>query len=227
MIAGGEQLTLRAVARLANACDVFGNPAEVRHKYDILRGHCHTGQRDYDAIEKTNVIGLLLARHPAALEAKRTRLGVTSAFGGFAGTPSGAAELIGQYRDADVQLLISSAYRSDPETHELLASDVMPHSCNGPTERSTGACLAASLNEGEAGKPYAEQQQACRLGNRCRRTEPETGEHALPGVGQDIVLQRRGFRIGARSATFRSPHVGKIIDHMVSVACSTYQGFQG
>ena len=69
----------------------------------------------------------LLARDPAALEAKRTKLGVTGAFGGFAGTPSGAAELIGQYRDAGVQLLISSAYKNDPETHELLASDVMPH----------------------------------------------------------------------------------------------------
>ena len=30
-------------------------------------------------------------------------------------------------RDAGVQLLVSSAYRNDPETHELLAADVMPH----------------------------------------------------------------------------------------------------
>ena len=39
MIAGGgEQLTLRAVARLADACNVFGDPDEVRHKFAILRG---------------------------------------------------------------------------------------------------------------------------------------------------------------------------------------------
>jgi F420-dependent oxidoreductase-like protein len=68
---GGEQLTLRAVARLADACNVFGDPDEVRHKYDILRGHCEAEGRDYATIEKTNVIGLLLARDEAALAAKR------------------------------------------------------------------------------------------------------------------------------------------------------------
>jgi alkanesulfonate monooxygenase SsuD/methylene tetrahydromethanopterin reductase-like flavin-dependent oxidoreductase (luciferase family) len=41
MIAGGgEQLTLRAVARLADACNVGGDPEVVRHKLAILRGHC-------------------------------------------------------------------------------------------------------------------------------------------------------------------------------------------
>jgi hypothetical protein len=40
---------------------------------------------------------------------------------------SQVTDLVGAYRDAGVQLLISSAYRNDPETHELLAADVMPH----------------------------------------------------------------------------------------------------
>jgi hypothetical protein len=40
---------------------------------------------------------------------------------------SQVTDLIGQYRDPGVQLLISSAYKNDAETLELLASDVIPH----------------------------------------------------------------------------------------------------
>jgi len=128
MIAGGgEQLTLRVVARLGDACNVFGDPTEVKHKYDILRQHCETEQRDYATIEKTNVIGLLVARDEAALAAKRTRLGAADPFRGFAGTVAQVTDLIGRYRDAGVQLFISSAYKNDAETLDLLASDVIPH----------------------------------------------------------------------------------------------------
>jgi hypothetical protein len=43
MIAGcGEQLTLRAVARLADACNLGGDPEIVRRKLGILRAHCET-----------------------------------------------------------------------------------------------------------------------------------------------------------------------------------------
>jgi F420-dependent oxidoreductase-like protein len=123
---GGEQLTLRAVARLANACNVGGAPDVVRHKYDVLRRHCDTLGRNYDDIERTNVIGFVLARDEAALAAKRQRLGVPEQFYGFAGTVSQVTDRIGEYRDAGVQLLISSAYKNDAETLELLAADVMP-----------------------------------------------------------------------------------------------------
>ena len=40
---------------------------------------------------------------------------------------SEAIDLIGQYRDAGVQLLINSDYRNDMETLELFASDIVPH----------------------------------------------------------------------------------------------------
>jgi F420-dependent oxidoreductase-like protein len=115
MIAGGgEQLTLKVVARLGDACNVFGDPAEVARKFAILR-------------EKTNVISLLIARDEQALAAKRSRLNATEPFRGFAGTVAGVTDLVGQYRDAGVELFISSAFRNDAETHALLASDVMPH----------------------------------------------------------------------------------------------------
>ncbi len=123
---GGEQLTLRAVARHANACNVGGSPEQVRHKFEVLRRHCETLQRNYDDIERTNVIGFVLARDEAALAAKRRRLEVPAQFMGFAGTVAQVTDLVGKYKDAGSQLLIASAWRNDPETLELLAADVMP-----------------------------------------------------------------------------------------------------
>ena len=58
MVGGsGETKTLRLVAQYADACNVFGGePDEVRHKLDVLRGHCDDVGTDYDAIEKTMIV---------------------------------------------------------------------------------------------------------------------------------------------------------------------------
>jgi F420-dependent oxidoreductase-like protein len=128
MIAGGgEQLTLRVVARLGDACNVAGDPAEVKRKFEILRRHCETEGNRYDAIEKTNIISLLIARDEAALAAKRASPAFAGPFRGVAGTVAQITDLIGQYRDAGVQLFITSIYKNDPETLELLGSDIIPH----------------------------------------------------------------------------------------------------
>src|SRR5829696_3027326 len=42
----GEQRTLRLVARHADACNLFGDAATVRHKVAVLRDHCATEGRD-------------------------------------------------------------------------------------------------------------------------------------------------------------------------------------
>jgi F420-dependent oxidoreductase-like protein len=53
LIAGdGEQRTLRLVARYADACSLRPSP-DIPKKLDILRRHCETEGRDYDAIEIT------------------------------------------------------------------------------------------------------------------------------------------------------------------------------
>ncbi|GAA4716002.1 LLM class F420-dependent oxidoreductase [Nocardioides conyzicola] len=52
----GEKKTLRLVAQYADACNLFGeSPDVVRHKLEVLRGHCDALGRDYDAIEKTMI----------------------------------------------------------------------------------------------------------------------------------------------------------------------------
>ncbi len=49
---GGEQRTLRLVARYADACNLPPGP-DLARKLDVLRRHCEAEGRDYDAIEKT------------------------------------------------------------------------------------------------------------------------------------------------------------------------------
>src|ERR1700745_1517774 len=125
---GGEQLTLHAVARLADACNIVdGDVAEVRHKLAVLRGHCDAQGRDYDTIEKTHVRAWLLARNHAAVAAKRERLPDRGPSRAFFCTVSEAIDLIGQYHDAGIELLINADRRNDVESRELFASDVMPH----------------------------------------------------------------------------------------------------
>ena len=123
---GGEQLTLRAVARLGDACNIGGEPEMVRHKLAVLRRHCEAAGRDYETIERTHNNSWLLARDAAGVAAKRERLPARGPLRGFVGTVSEAIDLVGQYQDAGVQLLINSDYRNDLETHELFASEVMP-----------------------------------------------------------------------------------------------------
>jgi alkanesulfonate monooxygenase SsuD/methylene tetrahydromethanopterin reductase-like flavin-dependent oxidoreductase (luciferase family) len=50
---GGEQLTLRVVARHADTSNFGGKPHEWQHKAEVLRQHCTDVGRDYDEIRKT------------------------------------------------------------------------------------------------------------------------------------------------------------------------------
>jgi F420-dependent oxidoreductase-like protein len=51
---GGPKVTLKLVAKYADACNVGGgNPASIREKLAILREHCDTVGRDYDTIIKS------------------------------------------------------------------------------------------------------------------------------------------------------------------------------
>ncbi len=52
---GGERKTLLLVAKYADACNVFGGPAQVAHKYAVLREHCDAVGRPYAEIERTNL----------------------------------------------------------------------------------------------------------------------------------------------------------------------------
>jgi F420-dependent oxidoreductase-like protein len=50
---GGERRTLALTARYGDACNVFGDAATVRHKFDVLERHCEQVGRDPAEITKT------------------------------------------------------------------------------------------------------------------------------------------------------------------------------
>jgi F420-dependent oxidoreductase-like protein len=52
---GGEKRTLRLVARYADACNLFGAPAIVRHKLEVLHRHCAEVGRDPSKIRVTHL----------------------------------------------------------------------------------------------------------------------------------------------------------------------------
>ena len=63
---GGERKTLRLVAQYADACNVFGGPTAIHHKYEVLRGHCATIGRDPEEIERSTLQGVNVATEPTA-----------------------------------------------------------------------------------------------------------------------------------------------------------------
>jgi alkanesulfonate monooxygenase SsuD/methylene tetrahydromethanopterin reductase-like flavin-dependent oxidoreductase (luciferase family) len=121
----GEQLTLRAVAREGTACNLFGDAATLKHKFEVLREHCEKVGRNYDEIERTNTTSFLLARTEAELKAKQARLNITQPIRALMGTVSQAVDWVGQFQDVGVQMVIASFYKNDAETQELYATEVM------------------------------------------------------------------------------------------------------
>jgi F420-dependent oxidoreductase-like protein len=59
----GEKKTLRLVARYADACNIFEAGLDVvRHKLEVLQGHCEAEGRAYAEIERTSLGRLALSR---------------------------------------------------------------------------------------------------------------------------------------------------------------------
>ena len=101
---GGEQLTLRVVARLADRSNFGGTPDEFARKCEILKGHCKAVERDYDEIQKT-ISGEVMIRES---EDDLRALGSKSLWGqdfdawragALVGTPEQVAEKIQAYID--------------------------------------------------------------------------------------------------------------------------------
>ena len=51
----GERKTLRLVAQYADACNLFGDADTVRHKVEVLRGHCADVGRDPAGVDVTHL----------------------------------------------------------------------------------------------------------------------------------------------------------------------------
>ena len=57
---GGEKVTLKLVAKWGDACNVGGNVERLKHKFDVLKGHCEDVGRDYKEIIRSTSINVYL-----------------------------------------------------------------------------------------------------------------------------------------------------------------------
>ncbi|MEI8238153.1 MAG: LLM class F420-dependent oxidoreductase [Actinomycetota bacterium] len=72
----GEKKTLRMVAQYGDACNVFGDPTQIRHLMGVLDQHCATMGRDPKEICRTRLGTLILGRTMDEAQAKLSaRLG--------------------------------------------------------------------------------------------------------------------------------------------------------
>jgi len=60
---GGEQKTLRLVARYGDACNLFPTP-EIPRKLELLKTYCEDEGRDYSSIEKTSMTNFSMDADP-------------------------------------------------------------------------------------------------------------------------------------------------------------------
>ncbi len=108
---GGERTTLRLVARYADACNVFGAPDMLRHKFDVLRRHCQAVGRDYSTIERTNLSTVSITP-----DGSRGSL-----------TPARLVERLGNWAAAGShQTIFSIRGVNDISKIELIGRDVIP-----------------------------------------------------------------------------------------------------
>ena len=73
---GGEQLTLRAVAKHADYSNFHGGEDPIggfKHKMDILERHCQEVGRDFDEIKKSTLMNVLIERTEAEVDERIAR----------------------------------------------------------------------------------------------------------------------------------------------------------
>ena len=109
---GGERRTLKLVARYADACNVFGTDiAQLRHKYEVLRGHCESVGRDYAEIEKSFL----------------TSVSITPDGAGRSLTPAAMVDRLGRTAEAGAQhAIVGVSGVEDLSKIELIGRTVIP-----------------------------------------------------------------------------------------------------
>jgi F420-dependent oxidoreductase-like protein len=130
---GGERVTLRLVARYADACNVGGGVETVRRKERILRQHCEEVGRDEREIERTTGIGVVVIRDSEA-EARRVFARIFETNGRArlwddqpVGTPEQVAERLAPYPEMGYRHLIAGVPAPyDEESMTRLATEVKP-----------------------------------------------------------------------------------------------------
>jgi alkanesulfonate monooxygenase SsuD/methylene tetrahydromethanopterin reductase-like flavin-dependent oxidoreductase (luciferase family) len=136
---GGEKVTLRQVAELADASNFSPHAMagsaygadDVRRKLAALDGHCQTLRRPSDSILRTQVaVPVVLAETRVALAAKLTGIPEVVRRGYASSTvaclPEEAVTYYQELAEAGLNYFIAGVYGNDTETVRLLAERVVP-----------------------------------------------------------------------------------------------------
>jgi F420-dependent oxidoreductase-like protein len=128
---GGEQVTLKLVAKYGDANNVGGGIEKVRHKEEVLLRHCEAVGRNPDEIERTSGLGVVVIRDSRE-EARRVADAIFEGNGRAepwanqpVGTPEDVAAYIAPYLEIGYHHLIAgfpSPY--DEESMTRLATEV-------------------------------------------------------------------------------------------------------
>jgi alkanesulfonate monooxygenase SsuD/methylene tetrahydromethanopterin reductase-like flavin-dependent oxidoreductase (luciferase family) len=130
---GGERVTLKLVAKYADANNVGGGIEQVRRKEAVLLRHCEAVGRDPGEIERTSGLGVVVIRDTRD-EAQRVFEGIFASNGQAApwanqpvGTAEDVAEFIAPFLDLGYHHLIAGFPNPyDEESMTRLATEVRP-----------------------------------------------------------------------------------------------------
>ncbi|GLV56087.1 LLM class F420-dependent oxidoreductase [Dictyobacter sp. S3.2.2.5] len=107
----GEKVTLKLVAQYADACNVGGDIANIKHKLEVLKNHCETLGRDFNSIRRTAIVDVCaiaeteekaIAKLTQRERANLAELRKIS----LIGTPEQIRQRLAEYEEAGIQELI-------------------------------------------------------------------------------------------------------------------------
>ncbi len=116
---GGEKRTLKLVATYADQCNVTGTPDVLRHKIDVIKGHCASVGRDFADIDITWMGPLILTTSDENTEETRAMLAAAASpeeLAGFViGQPHDVPDLVAPIIEAGADEVIFSFAFATPE----------------------------------------------------------------------------------------------------------------
>jgi F420-dependent oxidoreductase-like protein len=132
----GEKVTLKLVAQYGDACNIGGDVETLKHKLEVLRGHCETVGRDYDTIVKSHTVTPIVGSSEAEIDAVVTgtarRTGqdpreIRQQYGQFIGRPEQVAAAIQARVDVGLDyIIVYQPNMADGGVIRRFAQEVIP-----------------------------------------------------------------------------------------------------
>jgi F420-dependent oxidoreductase-like protein len=130
----GEKVTLKLVAMWGDACNVGGDIETIKHKFDVLRGHCENEGRDYEEITRSTSINVFLLHDGEDPEEATKEYRDSWSYEKYSqefmvGTPEEIVERLNPMAEAGVEYFITylPGVAYDPKPVETFAREVIPN----------------------------------------------------------------------------------------------------